>query len=671
MHSFRKYVIYVQEERRAAGSKDEESERLLTEARLSAKNDLLATVSHEMRTPLNGIVGNADLLSLSVSDPWQIGVVRNISTCSKILLQIINDILDFAKVDSRKMELEMLPFSVSDCADAAIGVVSAALRGKKQNLIFHICPGSPREVIGDPTRTKQLVLNILNNASKFTPSGGTLELGLCVTENFINKRTCKKSAFYDDCTFDDLQGGSFRRIFTGPDNETKSHLFRFFVRDTGPGMSDQHLQSIFTPFTQVRSLGSSKGFGLHNPESGTGLGLSIVRKLLELMEGCCHVRTVEGKGSCFSVRVPVDLPDQKRSDDVDMVAGVSVAVVSRDKVHAEAIRSLLAHIGAKVQVSDRIEEVDGNPALCLLDVATDEDLAARMEQLAAIGDPNFDARLKALIQKAALIVPPWASANVQQRASEASSSHCLFAPLTVGALQELIKDAIRGSSSMDSSSTSLRESVGSDVPIKILVVEDNRPNRFVLVQLLERLGVAGENVVQAENGEEALKEMRTASFDLIFMDIHMPIMSGWEAASIIRSKPEDFQPFGLLIALTAASTLEEREESMKYMDMFISKPLQLTKLVDTLNQCCKRLKIRKVFEIPKEKARQRRPCKSAESSSCTNDRAGERPTSAWAAWIPGGGGSRERIGIFVAVALLILALIMPRLFRSECIPVSS
>jgi DNA-binding response OmpR family regulator len=168
-----------------------------------------------------------------------------------------------------------------------------------------------------------------------------------------------------------------------------------------------------------------------------------------------------------------------------------------------------------------------------------------------------------------------------------------------------------------------------------------------------------------------LKEMRTASFDLIFMDIHMPIMSGWEAASIIRSKPEDFQPFGLLIALTAASTLEEREESMKYMDMFISKPLQLTKLVDTLNQCCKRLKIRKVFEIPKEKARQRRPCKSAESSSCTNDRAGERPTSAWAAWIPGGGGSRERIGIFVAVALLILALIMPRLFRSECIPVSS
>lgn len=585
----RALAAFVQDDRAVESTPSEESD---LEARIAMKNDFLTTVTHEIRTPLNGIVGSAELLQNAVCDAWQLNLVNSISSCSKTLLQIINDILDFAKMDSSKLELDDLPFLVADSVDSAVGVVASLIARKRQTLTYSICARTPKQIIGDVVRTKQIVLNLLNNAAKFTPEGGKIEIGLCVCEfpTLDPDATCARNSCFDECRVGKLQGGGYRRIF-GAEMSSKSHRFRLFVSDTGPGMSQRHLMEIFSPFAQVRSVGSSRGLGLHTQESGTGLGLCIVRKLLELMGGGCAVRSIEGEGTCVSVFFPCSLPPETAPPE-QAISRLRVAIDSPG-ASRQALCSLLEHIGIRpslLSVGARLLSLEHD--LCILDADSETDLQRKLDKICRELDSG-SLQSDQVTNRVVLILPPWTSPDLQKAASESCGALCLFSPVTAAALRDVARSAALGPNLRDTKSTGKGE-------FKVLVVEDTPVNMFVLIQQLHRVGVSKSEITQAENGQQALDAAKEKSFNVILMDIHMPTMSGWEAARTLREHPGEYKKFGMIVALTAASTLREKEESMKYMDLFLSKPLQLQKLVDTLNQVCSRLNIQRHFMVPTE-----------------------------------------------------------------------
>jgi signal transduction histidine kinase len=348
------------------------------EAAASAKSDFLATMSHEIRTPLHGIVGSADLLQGSLLDSWQADKLANIQNCSSSLLNIINDILDYSKIDARKLELEKSNFSISDCMDSCISVVSANARRKQLDLRYIICHNSVKEVVADSAKIRQIILvrcsnlcsarrvlmtivvlkNLLGNAVKFAPNNSIIELGICAcsTKNdgkgYCRVGSCHRRWMFDSCWADDLVPGVPRGTAHRP-QEVGPLLLRFYVRDYGIGMNNKQQDNLFEPFNQARSVGSSKGHGLHSSDSGTGLGLSIVKRLLDFMNGGCYVRSVPGRGSCFSIWIPCE-PHDSQPDPIP----ARIALVSETAEDLFAIAEQIEFVsGSRVEVFESVDSM--------------------------------------------------------------------------------------------------------------------------------------------------------------------------------------------------------------------------------------------------------------------------------------------------------------------------
>lgn len=473
-----------------------------------AKTMLFAMLSHEIRTPLNGILGMAGLLDMTPLADAQRSYLAAIRHSGDHLLGLLNNILDFAKLEAATIELEEIAFEPAATLQAVAELMSPRAREKGLDIEVAFASDLPARLRGDDGRLRQIVTNLVSNAVKFTETGGVLVSASAV-----------------------------------PAGEGRVSL-AIAVRDTGIGIPADKLAHVFEEFAQADSS-HTRRFG------GTGLGLAIVRKLAAAMGGTVGVESAPGAGAVFTVRLPfaVDLGPQPSLD----MSGLTVGLVTRSAIVADAVAALLADTGARLLTCAQI------PADASLDLLLVDDETVALEEAIALSAP-----VVALL--------PQERRDAIEAAKAAGVAAYLVKPLRPSpAIARLAKVVRGGGEQAEDERARATAARGA----RVLLAEDNPINALLARALLEREGCT---VLTVGTGREALRALADAAYDLVFLDLHMPEMDGFEAAAAIRALPA---PRGRtpLIALTANAMEEDRRACLDAgMDDFIPKPLEAERL---------------------------------------------------------------------------------------------
>ncbi len=501
-------------------------------------------MSHEIRTPLNGVIGMASLLASSRLDREQYDSVTTIQASAESLLEIINDILDFSKIEAGKMALDSTPFSLHEVMDALADLMKLKAFDKGIFLQLDYAPGMPDGFVGDANRIRQIVLNFIANAIKFTHQGGVM-----VWLNAL------------------------------PRGERAALTIR--VEDSGIGIAQQQLDNIFGEFIQA-DRSTTRKYG------GSGLGLSICCRLAELMGGEIAVDSQEDKGSCFQFSLELPLQTTVAAAPV-AVAGLRHVLVAGDVTGAKALnRQWCERCGADVDYVDSAEQAlveashlveEGTaPQLLLVDEVLGED--ACIELITRWRQQPRLARIPAMILTRQQPVDQGRSlfeAGYQAYLSR-SVKESQFRQALVRILAAQQADtALSPLSFIDRPEP---ETGGLATKLRVLLAEDNPVNQKVACKILEKLGCEAD---LASNGEEAVAMHRQQHYDLVLMDCHMPLMDGYEATRVIRQQ-EGLGQHSIIIALTANAMAGEKQVCLDAgMDDFLAKPVSL-KQVKTMLQ---------------------------------------------------------------------------------------
>jgi two-component system sensor histidine kinase/response regulator len=506
----------------------------------SAKSEFLARMSHEIRTPMNGVMGMSELLQATALTPRQRHLSETISRSAEALLQIINDILDFSKVEAGRLELERVEFDLREAVEEAIEIFAGRAHAKGLELGCAIDLDVPGTVRGDPMRLRQVLINFVGNAIKFTDSGEVIV-----------------------------------RVRAGNDG-----LLRFEVTDTGIGISDEAQAHIFNAFSQADSLTTRK-YG------GTGLGLAICRQLAALMGGEIGVRSEVNRGSTFWFEVRLEpavapAPTLVRLPRLNL-GGLRALIVDDNASNREILQQHLQSWGVEVLAAE-------TSAAALAALNAD---GARFD-LGLVDDqmPGMDG-----IQLARLVRqdPRWSALRLillstrDDRDSGSDGSHLFTASLTKPLRRSQLFGCVTRAMTMQPGAAMEPPPAGSApaaspaVGPKILLVEDNPVNREVAAGMLESLGCATD---AAENGWLAIEAMNTAAYDAVFMDCQMPVMDGLTATGEIRRREQDSGAKRVpIIALTANAMEGDRERCLAAgMDDFLSKPFTQQQLATLLRR---------------------------------------------------------------------------------------
>jgi CheY-like chemotaxis protein len=497
-------------------------------------------MSHEIRTPMNGVIGLTGLLQSTRLDERQRQYVDGVHHAGEALLQIINDILNFSKVEAGKLELDIIDFNLVHVVEEAAELVAEHAQGKGLELLAYCSPEVPLGVRGDPSRLRQVLLNLASNAVKFTDSG----------EVVIR-------ALLDDETDE------------GP-------VLRFEVTDTGVGLEEEARERLFEPFSQADSS-TTRRFG------GTGLGLAICRQLVTAMGGELGVDSELGRGSTFWFTLPLEradvgaAPTQVKPGRLADVRALVVddnhtnRLILGDQLTAWGMRVDVAEDGpAALQALGEAAGTDAPYALVLLDLCMPDmdglELARRIARHP--GAPG--------VQMVLLTSVTDVSTN---EARAAGIAVCLTKPIQMSRLQVTLEELVAVST------TATREPTAPEAVIRpsgrghVLVVEDNPVNQLVAEGILEYLGYTTE---LAANGVEALASLARTSFAAVLMDCQMPEMDGYEATRELRRLEDDGRHLPV-IAMTAGVTEGERERcAAAGMDDFVAKPVSPDELGATL-----------------------------------------------------------------------------------------
>ncbi|MEM8923131.1 MAG: response regulator, partial [Actinomycetota bacterium] len=502
------------------------------EASSRAKGEFLANMSHELRTPLNGVIAMTTLLADTELDDRQQSYADTIRTSGTALLAVINDILDLSKIEAGKFELEDAPFDVRTVAAEALDLVAATAGAKEIDLIHETAAEVPVTVRGDAGRLRQVLLNLLGNAVKFTDVGEVLLR--------IDTTTVAPST-------DDPQAD-------GPGSDEVPAL-RFSVHDTGGGIGRADLDRLFDAFTQ---FDPSAGRRL----TGTGLGLAISRTITELMDGAIDVESTVGLGSTFTVTIPLPVVDgPRRRSELDL-GGRHLLLLDHESTARALLDRQLCAWGARVTTAASVDD-----AVAVLEVAGAIDgIVADARACDATG------RLAELPHRSRgrggmILLHPFGR-PASGRAID-GDARLLAKPIKTSTLATMLRQMFEQASSGDDAPGALGARIGERHPLRVLVVEDNPTNQTVAMAMLERLGYHPD---LATNGHQALNAMLGADYDLVLMDVQMPGLDGLEATRRMRGIERVRQP--RIVAMTANALKGDRERCLDAgMDDYLTKPI--------------------------------------------------------------------------------------------------
>ncbi len=541
----RSYEELAQNETELRAARDQ------AEKAMWARGEFLANMSHEIRTPIHAIIGNTELLLETPLNEEQKDYGETVRLSADVLLTLINDVLDISKIESGKLQLENIDFDVCDVVEDAVGLVALQAHKKGLEIITYFPDRLPHLVHGDPHRLRQILLNLLNNAVKFTPAG---EVAVSIQ---LEKE------------------------------EAEEVTLRFSVRDTGIGIPPEKQGMLFQAFTQIDSS-TTRRYG------GTGLGLAICRSLVELMGGSIGVESSQGVGSTFifSVRLARQrLSDRYAAVRGDFFEGLQVLVVDDNSTARAAVRDYLGSWGCAVT-----EAGDGREALAMLreKAGTPESPLIALIDLRLPGidgwqlasEVNADTSINATrlilltpfglsAEEAKMKLLKWFDSYLTKPVKKSLLFEEVFRVASLEGELETVEEAGEPESAPEDV---LPVETAAAAPGRLLLAEDNEVNRQLFATLAGKLG---HSLEIAGNGVEAVEKALAAEFDVIFMDVQMPVMNGIEASRAIRDKGVRTP----IIAVTASVTEEEKSRCMESgMDDLLSKPFRKAELAAVLDK---------------------------------------------------------------------------------------
>ena len=510
-----------------------------------AKSTFLSNMSHDIRTPMNAVIGFTTLAVSNIDNKEKVrDYLGKILSSSNHLLSLINDVLDMSRIESGKIHLEETEVSLSDVLHDLKTIISGQIHAKQLELYMDAMDVTNEDVYCDKTRLNQVLLNLLSNAVKFTPAGGTVSV----------------------------------RIRQYPGTVKGSELYEIRVKDNGIGMSQEFVQKIFSPFERERTSTVSR-------IQGTGLGMAITKNIVNMMGGTIEVLTEQGKGTEFIVRLPFRIQSKhQRIEKIAELEGLKALVVDDDFNTCDSVTKMLVKVGMRSEwtLSGKEAVLRARQSMEMGDVFHAYIIDWRLPDMNGI---EVTRQIRSLGDETPIIILTaydWSDIEVEARAAGVTA-FCAK-PMFMSDIRDTLMTAI--GQKQAEAETAILPAAGSDFRGKcILLVEDNELNSEIAVEILNEYGFL---VDTAENGAEAVEKVKNSkpgNYDLVLMDVQMPVMNGYEATRQIRALTDPALSGITILAITANAFDEDRKKVLECgMDGFLSKPIIIEELIDTLQK---------------------------------------------------------------------------------------